>query len=313
MRVAAYDLGTNSTRLLLADVTEPLNHRPNIETLERRMTITRLGEGVDRSGRLSDAAIRRTRAALEEFAGVVAAHGGVERVRVAGTSALRDAVNAERLVEAVREVLGVHIEVIPGKQEAYLSFVGATYDLGDEAPEGEPILVVDIGGGSTEIILGRDGEIMENFSVDVGCVRMSEKFLAADPPAPDELQSMEAYIRDALREPLGRIRDAKFALMVGLAGTVTTLSGINLGLSEYSGEAIHHSRLGREAVEGLYARMTAMSSAGRAEFMRLEPGRADVILGGTAILLVLMRSLATGELLVSEKDILDGLAISSLA
>ncbi len=312
MRVAAFDLGTNSTRLLLADALKGEEGTPRIVTLDRRMTITRLGEGVDRTGALSEAAIARTQEALEEFGSVLRECGGVERVRVAGTSALRDAANAEELEKAVRRVLGVGTEIIPGKLEAWLSFVGATYDLGSEVDATGPVLVVDIGGGSTEIILGSNSTIHMDFSVDVGCVRMSEKFLASDPPEPRELNAMGSYIEAALQEPLRRVGSASFRLLVGLAGTVTTLSGINLGLDEYSGEAIHHSRLTRSAAEELYSRMAVMSSAERARFMRLEPGRADVILGGTAILLTLMRGLKVTELLVSERDILDGLVISSL-
>ncbi len=311
MRVAAFDLGTNSTRLLLADVTRDASGYPTLVTLARRMTITRLGEGVDRTGRLSEPAVARTRAALEEFYSIVRENGGAERIRVAGTSALRDAENADELEKAVRTILGVGTEIIPGKLEAWLSFAGATYDLRVENQDA-PILVVDIGGGSTEMILGNRISIQADFSVDVGCVRMSEKFLASDPPTPAELAGMEAYISAALRQPIARISAAGFHQMVGLAGTVTTLSGIHLGLSEYSGPAVHHSRLNRQTVEELYSAMSVLSSARRAEFMRLEPGRADVILGGSAILLTLMRALDVPELLVSEKDILDGLAISSL-
>jgi len=276
------------------------------------MTITRLGEDVDRTGRLSEAAMARTRAALESYESIVREHGGADRIRVAGTSALRDAGNAAELENAVREVLGVKTEVIPGKLEAWLSFIGATYDIEGEAGPSDAILVVDIGGGSTEIILGSRSSIREDFSVNVGCVRMSEKFLASDPPTTAELSAMEAHIGESLNEAMSRIGSAGFSLMVGLAGTVTTLSGINLGLEEYSGLAIHHSRLGRAAVESLYSEMAAMSHTQRAHFMRLEPGRADVILGGTAILLALMRGLGVSELLVSERDILDGLVISSL-
>ncbi len=312
MRVAAYDLGTNSTRLLLADATRDADGRPQIATLERRMTITRLGEGVGHTGRLATSAIARTRAALEEFHAVVQERGGVERIRVAGTSALRDASNAVELEGAVREVLGVHTEIIPGKLEAWLSFTGATCDLEEPATDGGPILVVDIGGGSTELILGSRDTIEMDFSVDVGCVRMSEKFLTSDPPAPGELNAMEAYVADALNEPLRRIAGAGFGLLVGLAGTVTTLSGINLGLAEYEGPAIHHSRLAHSDVERLYSEMASMDSSRRVAFMRIEPGRADVILGGTAILLAIMGELQVDELLVSEKDILDGLVISSL-
>ncbi len=312
MRVAAFDLGTNSTRLLLADAVRDSGGSLKVRTVERRMTITRLGEGVDRTGRLSEAAMARTRAALESYESIVREHGGADRIRVAGTSALRDAGNAAELERAVREVLGVQTEVIPGKLEAWLSFVGATYDLGGEVGPDDHVLVVDIGGGSTEIILGSRTAIDEDFSVNVGCVRVSEKFLDSDPPTPAELQAMEAYIAESLREAISRIASSGFSLMLGLAGTVTTLSGINLGLEEYSGLAIHHSRLGRAAVESLCSEMAAMSHTQRAHFMRLEPGRADVILGGTAILLALMRGLDTAELLVSERDILDGLVISSL-
>ncbi|MHB8781012.1 MAG: Ppx/GppA phosphatase family protein [Candidatus Geothermincolia bacterium] len=310
MRVASFDLGTNSTRFLLAEADAALA-RPRIATLRREMTITRLGEGVDRSGMLAPGAIERTLDALSAYREIIEDLGGAERYRVAGTSAMRDAANAQALIDGVRDVLDVDAEIVTGEVEARLSFLGAGYDIEGAENYGR-LLVVDIGGGSTEIIIGRGSEIDACFSVPVGCVRMSERFLTGDPPGAAELAALRDHVEEAVREPVTAARSLGFGLMVGLAGTVTTLSGINLGLDSYEGPAIHHSRLAAESVDRLFARMSRQTLGERQGFMKLEPGRADVILGGTAVLAVLMRALEVSELLVSEKDILDGLVIDAL-
>lgn len=207
--------------------------------------------------------------------------------------------------------MGSRPRMLSGNEEARLSFLGATYDLGALLPPGDAVLVVDIGGGSTEIVVGRDDDILEEFSLDVGCVRMSERFLAHDPPLQRELEDMQGFVRSLLAPQAGRISRLSPRLLVGLAGTVTTLSGLHQGLQRYDGDAIHHSWLSLQEVQGLYARLRSLPLAERKALMRLEPGRADVIVGGTGVLLVLLQELGWEKFLVSEKDILDGLAISA--
>ncbi len=303
------DIGTNSVRLLVAEVAGS-RERPALETLHRRMTITRLGQGVDGSGVLREQAMERTLAALREYRALMELEG-VQARSAAATSAARDAVNADPFLDAAARVLGTAPRVISGREEAALSFLGATYDLGEQETAGRPVVVFDIGGGSTEIMAGRRGDILLERSLEVGCVRMSERFLHSDPPARDELESMELYL-DGIMTPLAEeTASLGPGLVVGLAGTVTTLSGLNMGLERYHTEAIHHSRLRRGEVEAIYGRLSSLSLAERREFMRLEPGRADVIVGGAAVLRALMRAAAWEEVLVSEKDILDALAITA--
>lgn len=307
-RVAAVDIGTNSVRLLVAEVSVK-NGEPELETLQRIMRITRLGRGVDERGRLEDEAVERTAAVLRDYREIIGREN-VEAWVVAATSAARDAANADEFLRLAEDIMGREPRVVTGEEEARLSFSGATYDLGELAPGSGPVLVADIGGGSTEMIVGTDGKILETHSLDMGCVRMSERFLEADPPLAEELERMEAHV-SALLEPVKEgILESSPELMVGLAGTVTTLSGIRLGLSSYDGEAIHHSRLTRDEVEELYGSLASLPLEERRDFMGLEPGRADVIIGGAGVLAVLLRELSFESLLVSEKDILDGLVIA---
>ena len=309
VRTAGVDIGTNSVRLLIADVAMA-DEGPTLRTLHRLMTITRLGQGVDERGYLSDDAAERTAATLRGYRDLMRGEG-VEAWDIAATSAARDAVNSGEFMRSVAEIMGTQPRVLSGEKEAHLSFLGATYDLGPLLPHGEPILVIDIGGGSTEIIVGRDGEMLQDLSLDVGCVRMSERFLASDPPRAEELREMEGYVRSILAPHVGLISRWSPQLMVGLAGTVTTLSGLKQGLERYDGEAIHHSWLTLQDVQGLYTRLCSLSLAERRDLMRLEPGRSDVIVGGVGVLAVLLHELGWERFLVSEKDILDGLAINA--
>ncbi len=309
MKVAAVDIGTNSVRLLIAEVARG-REEPVLRTLHRRMRITRLGEGVDESGVLRREALQRTRHVLGEYRDLMRKEG-VAAWGAAATSAVRDAANAALFHAMVEEVMGAGARVLTGREEARLSYLGATYDLGELEPAGGTLLVVDIGGGSTEIILGRGGQAIREWSLDVGCVRMSERFLRTDPPTPGEKEEMESFLRGRMAPLAREVKPARPALAVGLAGTVATLSGIRLGLSTYDGEAIHHSWLTRLDVEELYASLSALPCGERRGLMRLEPGRADVIVGGCGVLAVFMRELAVESLLVSEKDILDGLALEA--
>ena len=309
MKAAGVDIGTNSVRLLVAEV-ERGRDGLHLETLHRLMTITRLGEGVDERRVLNGDAMRRTADVLREYREIMRQEE-TQAWEVAATSAAREAANADEFMGLVREIVGKEPRVLSGEEEARLSFRGATYDLGDLRPREGAILVVDIGGGSTEIIVGRDGEILEEQSVDVGCVRMCERFIISDPPLAAELEEMERCIQDAISPCIESIARWSPQLMVGLAGTITTLSGLKQGLDRYDGEAIHHSWLTLEDVEELYEHLCSLPLDARRSYMRLEPGRADVIVGGTAVLKVLLQELGWDRFLVSEKDILDGLAITA--
>jgi exopolyphosphatase/guanosine-5'-triphosphate,3'-diphosphate pyrophosphatase len=312
--VAAIDCGTNSTRLLVADA----DGRP----LERLMRITRLGEGVDAAGHLAPRAIDRTVAVLGEYRDLMERHG-VVGARATATSAARDAANRDQLFAQAEEALGVPLELLSGEAEGRLSFCGATAELD---PRDGPYLVVDIGGGSTELVTaplpgpgdasGNGADVTPSVavaSVDVGCVRITERFLHHDPPLPDEL----ADAADAVRAGLDAAVAAEPAItrtdrLVGLAGTVATLSAIDQGLVRYSRERIHHSVLARPRVEALLDALAGERRDDRLRRPGLEEARADVIVGGTVVLATLMRQLAFESCLVSESDILDGLVMSQL-
>lgn len=312
--VAAVDCGTNSTRLLVA------RRGPDgLETVDRRMTITRLGQGVDRSGRLGADAIGRTTDALRTYRDVVDGYGIVPSsttVRIAATSAARDAANRDEFFAAAESVMGVMPELLSGTEEAALSFAGATADLD---PSLGPFLVVDIGGGSTEFVYGRRGpdgapDVAGSLSVDLGCVRVTERFLHADPPGPDELSAALSVIQLHLDDVVREVPAAPTArTLVGLAGTVSTTAAVELGLATYDRDAIHHFTLTKAAVEDVFRTLATEALADRLHNPGLEPGRADVIVGGLCVLVQIMRTFGYQECLVSEADILDGLAMSLLA
>jgi exopolyphosphatase / guanosine-5'-triphosphate,3'-diphosphate pyrophosphatase len=307
MRVAGIDMGTNSTRLLVAEI----GRRDGpLETLDRRMTITRLGEGVNATRRLAPAAIERTLASLREYRAVIDDLGGVDAIRATATSAARDATNRDDFFGPAAEILGAEVELLPGQEEAALSFLGATQEL-DGAGE-PPFLVVDIGGGSTEFVVGTtkpEGAL----SVDIGCVRLTEAWLHSDPPAPEELSQAVHVAREHIVDVMREIPEAKNAkTLIGLAGTVTTVAAIELGLAEYDRDRIHHSRLSREAVEDVFRTLATESADERRHNPGLEPGRVDVIVGGVIVLATILRTMEFDEVLVSEADILDGLVRSQV-
>lgn len=299
--VAAVDCGTNSTRLLVTDG----GRRP----LERRMRITRLGQGVDATRRLDPAAVQRTVSTLQEYRRIMDGHG-VEQVRVAATSAVRDAVNRSDFLDAAEAVLGARPEILDGAEEGRLSFLGATAELD---PATGPFLVVDIGGGSTEFVVG-SAEPLGVISTDMGCVRITERFLHHDPPDPLELSQaisvVHAHLEDVERE-LPAVKDA--GRLVGLAGTITTMAAVEIGLLEYDTDRIHHFVLTRAAAEDVFRTLATEARADRIHNPGLEEARADVIVGGAAVLVTIMRHFEFDECLVSEADILDGLARSLLA
>jgi exopolyphosphatase/guanosine-5'-triphosphate,3'-diphosphate pyrophosphatase len=319
-RVAAIDCGTNSVRLLIAD----LDTRPFADTgpfddtgppltmtlrdVTRQMKIVRLGEGVDRTGRLSPAALDRTISALREYAGLIR-ELSADAVRMVATSATRDAENSPEFTSRVEEVLGVAPEVVTGQEEATLSFTGATRELGGRNDAGAvpPYLVTDIGGGSTELVLGDAGQVMAAGSVDIGCVRMTERHLHGDPPTAQEVAAATADI-DAALDRAGSMSGAK--TLVGLAGSVTTVAGIALGLAEYDSARIHHSRVSAGQVDAIAGQLLRQTRAERAAIGVMHPGRVDVIGAGALILARIMERFGFAEVLVSEHDILDGIAWS---
>jgi len=301
-RVAAVDCGTNSIRLLVADVVDG-----TLTDLSRRMEIVRLGEGVDRTGRLSPAAIARTRDALRAY-GREIRELGAERVRMVATSATRDAANADEFTAMVVETLGVAPEVVSGDEEARLSFTGAVHGLPADALK--PYLVVDIGGGSTEFVRGDGDGVAAAISVDIGCVRMTERHLAADPPTPAQVAAAEADITAAVDRALAAVDGRRAATLIGLAGSVTTVTGIALGLPRYDSARIHHAEIGYPAVAKVTADLLGMTRAQRLAVPTMHPGRADVIGAGALILRVVMERAEAATVIASEHDILDGIAWS---
>ena len=322
-RVAAVDCGTNSLRLLVADVDLD---RAELTDLSRRMEIVRLGQGVDQTGRLAPDALARTIGVLREYADIIAG-SAVQSVRMVATSATRDAANAAEFVHRVEEVLGVAPEVLTGPQEAMLSFTGATAELA--AARGGPFLVTDIGGGSTEFVLGPPGGYggavsppvsggsrggvppdYSLISVNIGCVRMTERHLHGDPPTRLEIAAATADI-DAALEVVGEaVPVAEARTLVGLAGSVTTVAAIAMGLPAYDPARIHHARVCAADVHAVTCDLLAQTRAARAQIGVMHPGRVDVIGGGALVLDRLMGRFGFGEVLVSEHDILDGMAWS---
>ncbi|WP_369131786.1 exopolyphosphatase [Modestobacter sp. I12A-02662] len=309
-RVAAVDCGTNSIRLLVADVPPEGPHTD----LLRRMEVVRLGQGVDATGRLAPEAIERTRAVLAEYV-QQARDLGAERVRMVATSATRDAANRADFEEMVLATLGGLPDVVTGVEEAELSYLGATASLaaaarahGSPAPR-PPFLVVDIGGGSTEFVLGDAGGVRAASSVDVGCVRLTERRLHGDPPLPAEVRAAEADIRAGLDLVRAVVPVEQAASLVGLAGSVTTVAAIALELPAYDPEAIHGSRIRVDAVRAVTAALLTDTRARRAAYAVMHPGRVDVIGAGALVLREIMDGFGLDEVVVSEHDILDGIAL----
>ncbi len=309
-RVAAIDCGTNSIRLLVADVPPEGPHTD----LLRRMEVVRLGQGVDATGRLAPEAIERTRRVLAEYT-AQAGGLGADRVRMVATSATRDAANRHEFEAMVIATLGRRPDVATGLEEAELSFLGATASLDAAAaahgalPPRPPFLVVDIGGGSTEFVLGDPAGVRAARSVDVGCVRLTERYLSGDPPTDDQVRRSEDDIRAALADVAAAVPVAEAASLVGVAGSVTTVAAIALGLSAYDADAIHGSRIGVDAVREVTADLLDATRQRRAAMPVMHPGRVDVIGAGALVLRVLMDEFGLAEVIVSEHDILDGIAI----
>ena len=314
-RVAAVDCGTNSLRLLIADVDTA---RAQLTDVVRRMEIVRLGQGVDRTGRLAPEALARTTGVLRDYADVIAACAA-RAVRMVATSATRDASNAAEFTRQVTEILGAAPDVLTGAEEAALSFAGATAELA--AADGGPFLVADIGGGSTEFVLGvagtgageRTEQAMRAISVNVGCVRMTERHLHGDPPSRDEVAAATGDIDAALDTVAEAVPVRQARTLIGLAGSVTTVAGIAMGLPAYDADRIHHARISAADVHAVTAGLLAQTRAERGAIGVMHPGRVDIIGGGALVLDRIMQRFGFREVLVSEHDILDGIAWSLAA
>ena len=301
-RVAAVDCGTNSIRLLVADV-----EASSLTEIDRRLEIVRLGQGVDKTGRLDPAALDRTFASSRVYAKEIE-ELGVERVRFVATSASRDAENRSEFLTGIREILGVTPEVISGDEEARLSFVGATRSLGAVAADHPPpYLVVDIGGGSTEFVLGED-VVHAACSVDIGCVRLTERHLRSNPPTAVEVTAARADIARAIDQAARAVPLASVRTLVGLAGSVTTVAAIVLGLDTDDPARIHHSVISATDVRRVSDELLRLTHEERAALPVMHPGRVDVIGAGALILAETVDRVGVDAVGVSEHDILDGIA-----
>ena len=321
--VGAVDCGTNSIRLLVA--------RPGpdgkLVDLHREMRIVRLGQGVDATGQFADEAIERTRSALADYVETMKSLG-VQRLRMVATSATRDAANRDVFFDMTRELLGSVVggsevggsgedgavaEVITGTEEAALSFRGA---VGDLDPAQGPFVVTDLGGGSTEVVVGEGDRVDAAYSADIGCVRLTERSLHSDPPTPDEIADGQAFVRSRLAEAFAAVPVEGARTWVGVAGTFTTLAALHAGLATYDPDIIHLSRVPLTELDELCRTLIAMPRAERAELGPMHPGRVDVIGGGSLVAIELAGEFASragiSELVVSEHDILDGIALGLL-
>ena len=300
MRVAAIDCGTNSIRLLIADI-----DGANFREVVRDMEIVRLGQGVDQTGQFHPDAITRTLAAVDKFAAEIAKRG-VEKIRFCATSATRDATNRHLFVDGVRERLGIELEVITGDEEAALSFAGAIKDLD---PSNGPFLVVDIGGGSTEFVFGTS-TVEAARSVNIGCVRMSERHFANDPATPEQIELARTDIKAAIDLAAAVVPITKAKTLVAVAGTATTVAAAALELTEYDRYAIHLSRISAAQVHDSSAMFLSKNREERVSLGYMHPGRVDVIGAGSLVLSEIMKATGAAEFVASESDILDGMAFS---
>jgi exopolyphosphatase/guanosine-5'-triphosphate,3'-diphosphate pyrophosphatase len=310
VRFACIDIGTNSVLLLVAEAVDG-----EIRALDERALITRLGEGVDATGALSTEGVRRTLAALEQYADAVR-ELHVDDVRIVGTSAMRDAQGSNEFRASIRALFGAEPEVLSGLDEAHATFAGALcglslagepHDASDAIPEA--INVFDVGGGSTEVVhgvrTGRTWQVAAASSIDVGSVRMTERYVRHDPPLPSELEA----VAEATREELGRLKREAADVAVGIAGTVTTLAAVHLGLSRYEAARIHGLRLSRADVDGIVERVAHASVAARRAMPGMEPKRADVIGAGAIVVGEVLRWLGARSMVVSDRGVRWGLAV----
>jgi exopolyphosphatase/guanosine-5'-triphosphate,3'-diphosphate pyrophosphatase len=302
-RVAALDCGTNSIRLLVADIDAAAG---TLHDVDRRMEVVRLGQGVDRTGRFAPEALERTIDACRRY-GEVVQKLGAERVRFVATSASRDVANRDEFEAGVRAALALEPEVVTGDEEAALSFAGATRELAGRVDE--PVLVVDIGGGSTEFVLGTH-VVSAARSVDIGCVRMTERHLRSDPPTEEEVTAARKDIDAAISLAREIVPLESARTLVGLAGSVTTVAAMALDLPSYLPDRIHHARISADDVHHVSRQLLAMNHDARAALPFMHPGRVDVSAAGALVLAAILDQVPVDEVVVSEHDILDGIAWS---
>ena len=300
MRVAAIDCGTNSIRLLIADVSGE-----NFREIYRDMEIVRLGQGVDKTGQFHPDAIARTLSAVDKYV-LEIARRGVEKIRFCATSATRDATNRQLFIDGVVEKLGIAPEVISGEEEAFLSFTGATKELPDSLA---PFLVIDIGGGSTEFVLGNQN-VIEARSVNIGCVRMSERHFLNDPATATEIESARVDIQKAIIDASQQVDIKGAKSLIAVAGTATTVAAAALDLPTYDRRSIHLSRISAEKTHQVSEMFLRMNRNERAALGYMHPGRVDVIGAGSLVLSEIMKATGAKEFIASESDILDGMAWS---
>jgi exopolyphosphatase/guanosine-5'-triphosphate,3'-diphosphate pyrophosphatase len=315
MRVAGIDCGTNSIRLLVADTRPGDDGAPRLADVHREMRVVRLGQGVDATGMLAPEALERTFAAADDYAATVR-DLGAERVRFVATSAMRDARNGDEFVAGIRARFGVEPEIVPGAEEAALSFAGAASVLPLAA--GRPVLVVDLGGGSTEFVLGDAAGVRAARSIDMGCVRLTERHLRSDPPTAEQIAAAERDADAGIDEALADVPLAEATAVIGVAGSITTITAHALRLPAYQPDRIHGAELPLGQVADACTSLLGLTHAQRAELPYMHPGRVDVIGAGALVwrrILGRLSALTDGRIstaVTSEHDILDGIALSTL-
>ena len=305
MKLASIDIGTNSTRLLIADY---CNNK--FIPLERKMRITRLGRDLEQNNIILDDSAKRTLDAVSDYCGLISSYD-IKKYRAVGTSTLRKASNSRWFVSYIYKNSGIKIDVISGEEEASLSFYGAVRETGFNKKYSGSILVVDIGGGSSEFILG-DSSCNPGLteSINIGCVNLTERFISHSTPDKGSLARMHRYIADNLKKVTGKINRQKPISIIGVAGTITTLAAIDLGLKKYDSEKIHQHILSFKRIREIYKNLCSLSLEKRKKIAGLDPKRADVIIGGAAIVIEVLKLLKSTEIITSEKDILDGIIYS---
>ncbi|MHB9053145.1 MAG: Ppx/GppA phosphatase family protein [Thermoleophilia bacterium] len=299
MKVGVIDTGTNSTRLLVAEAGEE-----HVHELERLTTVTRLGDGVDAGGRLRPQARRRVHACVGRYASIIQ-ELGVLRVLLIATSSVREASDGEEFLTSLADSYGFESRVLSGEEEARLSFAGAALGIGPD----ERVTLFDIGGGSTEMVSGRDGNVEFALSLKLGCVRLTERFLKSDPVESAELQAASAYIGDMLEREINLGLLIKPDRTIAVAGTATALAAMDLGLQGYDRKLVHGHVIRYERIAELLSQLAAMTVAQKLDIPTMETGRADVVVAGALILEHLMRYTGAGDVFISELDILDGTAL----
>lgn len=306
MKIAAIDCGTNSIRLLIMDYQKA---DQTLTEIIREMRIVRLGEGVDKTKSFSEAALTRTKAAIEEYAKLIE-HYSVEKIRFVATSATRDANNRDIFFAIVKKALGIEAEVITGEEEAALSFAGATRSLASKL-EG-PFLVIDLGGGSTELVVGQQNPTTA-YSMNVGCVRMTERHAPGGNPTDSQEQAIRADVRAALAAAREKVDFSNVKTVIGVAGTVTTVAAHALKIDKYDPNILHGAAISSQQVSQTAADFIKFSFEERAALPYMHPGRVEVITAGAIVLDEIIKEIKANKLIASERDILDGVAWSIVA